>query len=328
MRILVVDDSITTRLILKSMLEEAGYSDIILASNAFEALDCLEVSDQPQRKCGFDLIFMDIVMDEMNGIEACRRIKNNEKTKDIPVIMITGRSDVEVLKQAFEAGAHDYLIKPVNKTELWARTSAALRLKREIDRRVRREQELLEVTELLEEANRKLQRLSSIDGLTEIANRRQFDHTLNNEWKIAIRHGSPFSIILIDIDFFKLYNDTLGHAAGDNSLKNVAKVLEAELKRSEDLVARNGGEEFGVVLPNTDLNGALVVAERLRLAVEQLKIPHPSSPISNHITISLGVCSMSPTKISSTKKLLEYADRALYRAKENGRNRVEHCVTD
>ena len=127
MRILVVDDSITTRLILKSMLEEAGYSDIILASNAFEALDCLEVSDQPQRKCGFDLIFMDIVMDEMNGIEACRRIKNNEKTKDIPVIMITGRSDVEVLKQAFEAGAHDYLIKPVNKTELWARTSAALR---------------------------------------------------------------------------------------------------------------------------------------------------------------------------------------------------------
>lgn len=326
MRILVVDDSHTNRIMLKAMLEEAGYKDLLMAKDAFHAFDLLNAHRSPDRTTPVDLILMDIIMPRLNGIDACKKIKEEEELRDIPVIIVTGRDRPEDMEEAFNAGAHDYLAKPVDKIALLARSRSALRLKSETDRRIKREQELLKVTKLLERANKQLQHLSAVDGLTGIANRRQFDEVLAKEWKRSMREETPLSLVILDIDFFKLYNDNLGHTQGDVCIKRVAQTLESALQRPGDLVCRYGGEEFAVILPNTPLQGALHVAEQLHGKVLDLKLPHPDSQANPYVTMSLGVSTMEPTTLCSTTKLINMADQALYLAKENGRNRIE-CVT-
>lgn len=324
MNILVIDDSYDSRMLIKRILNKAGFEHVYTAGSAEEAFVLLGMNN-PGQEPGLkaDLILMDILMPGMDGIEACGRIKATEHLKDIPLIMITAKTEDDFLEAAFNAGAMDYITKPLSRVVLLARIRSALALKAEMDRRKERENELLEVTRLLETANRKLVEQSTLDGLTGIANRRRFDDFMEVEWKRAQRNDLPLSLIMIDIDVFKAFNDNYGHLAGDECLKKVAKTLQKGLKRPGDLAARYGGEEFAVVLPETNTGGAASLAEELRRRVEKLKIPHAYSPVMDVVTVSLGVATVIPKKDLLPETLIELADKALYRAKEKGRNRFE-----
>lgn len=260
----------------------------------------------------WDLILLDILMPGVNGIQACRRIKAIEHLRDIPIIMMSALTDPQSLQWAFAEGASDYIRKPLNRGELLARVRSALRFTHELNRRKEREQELLQATKQLEEANRQLENLSNIDALTGIANRRRFEEFFAQEWRRARREGLPFSLIFFDIDFFKPYNDLFGHPAGDECLKQVAQIARDALHRPGDLVARYGGDEFVVALPGTHAEGAAHMAEVLRAKVEALGLG---------VTISLGMATALPDQESSPADLLYAADHALYQAKHDGKNR-------
>jgi diguanylate cyclase (GGDEF)-like protein len=323
MSILIVDDSKIMRSLFESYLKDEGYKDILLARSAREAFEKLGMYSPSSVKSDVDLILMDIIMPGMDGIEACKHIKRDERFKDIPIIMVTASKDIANLQLAFAAGAMDYITKPLDKTVLLARVRSALKLKHEMDRRKAREEELMEVTRQLEAANQSLRRISSIDGLTGLVNRRHFEELLRREWRRAVKEGSPISFIMIDIDFFKHYNDTYGHLQGDECLKKIALALKGVLKRPGDIIARYGGEEFLAMLVDTDTKGALVVAEKMKSAVEKLAIEHSDSPISNIVTISLGISSAIPRRDLPSSALITEADKALYMAKEEGRNRIK-----
>ena len=323
MAIVIIDDSISSQALIKAILEAEGYTDVLVAESARAAYQLLlgeEGIGGIAEKV--DLILMDIMMPEIDGIEACRTIKINERLKDIPIIIITAKTDREVLKSSFFVGAMDYITKPLDEVELLARVYSALRLKRETDCRKSRELELLQVKRQLEEANHNLQKMSFVDGLTGIANRRRFDDSLLSEWNFAALAKRPLSLIFLDIDYFKNYNDTYGHLIGDECLKQVALAINNLLKRTRDIFARYGGEEFAAVLPNTDMQGALTVAESIRAEIESLMIPHTSSPVNKYVTISLGVASVIPGEDFAPNTIINDADKALYLAKQEGRNRI------
>ncbi|CAN2045758.1 two-component system, chemotaxis family, response regulator WspR [Candidatus Magnetomoraceae bacterium gMMP-13] len=319
MSILVVDDSSEQRVLLKRLLRKGKFTDLVFAESAKEAYNYLKL-DNPIHNSDVDLILMDIMMPEIDGIKACRKIKEAEHLRDIPIIIVTGMTDN--IASAFEAGAMDYIVKPVKHVELIARVRSSLKLKYEMDSRKARERDLMEVTRRLEDTNRKLHRLSLIDGLTGIANRRYFDEYLDHEWKRAIRETMHISLILIDIDYFKLFNDTYGHQAGDLCLKQVAQSLEDVLKRPADFVARYGGEEFSAILPNTELKGAVEVANNMLESVKGLKICHEKSNICEWVSISAGVACMVPELKMKPSIIIAEADRALYHAKQQGRSQV------
>ena len=311
-RILFVDDSAKSRLLIESALRGGGYDRLQSADSApqaFEKLNLNEAGRPPE----FDLILMDFLMPEIDGIEACRRIKADARFTDVPIIMVTAEESPDSLKEAFEAGAIDYVTKPINRIEMLARVKSALRLKQETDCRKERERQLMEL-------NQKLERLSAIDGLTGIANRRQFDEALNRLWRRALRESSPISLIMIDIDHFKSYNDTYGHLAGDDCLRVVAQALSQTVKRPFDLVSRYGGEEFAVILPDTNREGAMLMAHEMRRRVEALAVPRGQPDQNDHVTVSAGVASLIPSGEPSS--LIAAADACLYQAKRSGRNRV------
>lgn len=183
------------------------------------------------------------------------------------------------------------------------------------------EQRVAEKTNDLKNANEELMRLSLLDGLTGIANRRHFDRYLETEWSRAMRRSTPVSLILIDVDHFKRYNDSLGHPCGDDCLNRLARAIASCARRTSDLVARYGGEEFAVILPETDIAGAIRCAEAMRQAVENLGLPHPDSPTGAVVTISLGVARLQPLRESTPATLIALSDACLYRAKSQGRNR-------
>ena len=321
MKILIVDDSPFICQFIDNTLAKAGFKNNYCASTAEEAFELLGLTS-PDRGVKIDLILMDVIMPGMDGIAACTRICEADHLRDIPVIIITAKTEDEFLEAAFNAGATDYITKPLREVVLLARIRAALALKQERDRRKAREEELLKVTHLLEIANRKLHRQSFLDGLTGIANRRRLGEFMDSEWRRARRNARPISLIMIDIDVFKAFNDGYGHLAGDDCLRQIAKTLQKGLKRPGDLVARFGGEEFAVVLPETDVRGAAALAERLRSMVEGLGIRHEFSPVGEVVTISLGVAALVPDKEAAHDLLYTYADQALYRAKQEGRNCV------
>jgi len=303
-------------MLLAGILRAAGYEDIVEVHDAAVALRLLEERSAESGECDVDLILMDIVMPVMDGIEATKRLKENPRFRDIPVVMVTVRDEVASLERALEAGAMDYISKPVNRLELCARVRSVLRFKEEIDRRKARERELEALTERLEQ-------LSNQDGLTAVSNRRRFEEVYDKEWLRAKRDGVPLSLLMIDIDFFKAYNDTYGHLRGDCCLKAVAEAICIVLKRPGDFVARFGGEEFVVILPGANQTGAVAIAEEIRENIRSLEIEHAASGAADRVTVSIGVASVRPRADLGPKALLEASDEALYLAKTNGRDRVE-----
>ena len=262
-------------------------------------------------------------MPDIDGLMMVRYFRVNRATSQIPIIVLSTKEDATYKSEAFKLGANDYLIKLPDKIELIARIryhSKAYISQLERDEAFRA---LEESREQLAEANRTLQKLSSLDGLTGIANRRSFDETLKREWKRAVRGDKPISLIMLDIDSFKLYNDYYGHQGGDDCLKKVAKGLTAAIHRGADFLARYGGEEFSAILPDTDLNGAVKVAEEMRQAVKSLQIEHANSKVDKFISISIGVAAVVPQQDSEADIIVAAADQALYKAKEEGRDRVK-----
>ena len=322
MSILIVDDSQDSLRLLEHILKDAGYKDIVLAQSATEAFRVLNMNDPACLDVPVDLILMDIIMPEIDGIEACRKIKKRDNLRDIPFIMITVISNIDALQAAFDAGAIDYITKPYKKIELLARIRSMLKLNHEIKRHKAFEQKLQELTLQLEASNKLLEHLSYRDSLTGIANRRYFDEFIEQEWKRAVREVYPISLIFVDIDHFKAFNDAYGHPAGDECLRQVARALTNSIKRPADIIARYGGEEFIAVLPGTDAAGAISVAELMKANVVGLGIEHASSQVVNHVSVSIGVATAIPDRYNTPTSLITNADRALYKAKSDGRNKV------
>ncbi|MCD9024603.1 diguanylate cyclase [Cohnella silvisoli] len=328
MNILIIDDDEDTSLLLETILKYEGYDGIVTVNSGQAALNLLDIGGNNKDAAEVDLILLDVIMPDINGIDTCSAIKSNEEYQDVPIIMVTGDTEDDTLKKAFDAGAIDFITKPFKEVELLARIRSALRLKGEIDRRKERESELLHVTSLLGEAVSNLQKISLTDGMTGLTNRRGFDEQLISEFQRLSRKNymndnvEAISLILLDVDQFKQFNDIYGHVEGDHCLQQVACILMQETKRPGDTAARYGGEEFVVLLPETTGEDAMIVAERMRVAIEGLQIPHSHSKVSSFVTVSLGVSWLYPMEETSADFLVTSADQALYKAKTTGRNRV------
>ena len=314
-RVLLVDDQQIIAEGIRRMLEPERDIELHYCQDPGKAIDqAIEINAR--------IILQDLVMPDIDGMTLVRFYKANHSTRDIPVIVLSSKEDPEIKRDAFNHGASDYLVKLPDKIELIARIRAHAKnyiMQMERDAAFFA---LHEAKKQLELSNRKLKKLSIMDGLTGISNRRNFDVTFTEELRHSISTQSPLSVILIDIDFFKKYNDTYGHQGGDDCLKKVAHVIAKQCTRSDDLAARYGGEEFVVMLPNTTQQNAQSIAERIRGAVEKLCIDHAGSEAADKVTISLGVGTMEEGENLTPKALLERADQALYKSKEAGRNTV------
>lgn len=274
-----------------------------------------------------DLVLLDLSLADAHGLETFHKV--HEMFPSIPLVILSGNTDETIAIEAMQDGAQDFLIKGYFNSTLLSRTirHALERQKQQLELQSKNAA-LLALSEQLEIANHELERLATIDGLTLIYNRRQFDSVFQSEWQRLCREEQPLSLILCDVDHFKAYNDTYGHQAGDQCLQQVAQAIARVAKRSADCVARYGGEEFVVLLPHTDLSGAFHVAETIRTEVEELNILHRNSSVGNHVSISLGVASLVPKEDVPPSYLIESADHALYSAKDLGRNRVAAHTSD
>lgn len=291
-RLLVVDDQPANVQALYQAL--AADHQVFVATSGEQALALAPVKLP-------DLVLLDVVMPGIDGFEVCRRLKADEATADIPVIFVTARDAEADEARGLDAGAVDFITKPINPRIVRARVRTHLTLKRQSDL---------------------LRRLAYIDGLTGLGNRRGFDLRLAQEWQRGTRNGQPLALLLIDVDHFKRYNDRHGHQAGDDCLRQVAETLAEGLGRPGDLVARYGGEEFACILPETPLDGALVLAQRLLAMVRTLGLPHGDAPGETIVTVSIGAAAIMPADGTPAAELLAEADRQLYRAKALGRNRA------
>lgn len=301
MCILIVDDTEDNLILMRAILEEEGYENIATLTRAKEACRLMENQN-------IDLVLLDIMMPEIDGLTACRTIKEKEIWKDIPVIIITAKVDNRTLKESFDCGANDYIKKPINEVEMLARVKSALTLKSEMDLRKEKEQ--------------KLEEESITDPLTGLYNRRYMDLTFNKEIKRTKREKTHLSFLMMDIDCFKQYNDTYGHQAGDEVLKEVAHVLKKEFKRPGDFVARYGGEEFAAFFTGLDEEQSINFAEQIRVNIESLKMEHKNNKAGSYVTLSMGLAVIDDKEEPEEEEIIKRADQALYKAKESGRNRV------
>ena len=245
------------------------------------------------------VILQDLVMPGLDGLTLVREYRNNPQTRDIPIIVLSTKEDPLIKSAAFAAGANDYLVKLPDTIELVARIRYHSRSYMTL-----------------------LQRLMNSDGLTGLSNRRHFDEYLELEWRRALREQSQISLLMIDVDYFKAFNDNFGHLEGDEALRKVSSAIRESCGRSSDLPARYGGEEFALVLPTTSPGGARLLAEKLRQTVAGLNIPHIFPAPGASLTISIGLATLIPQAGSSSRQLIMEADKGLYSAKNNGRNQV------
>ncbi|WP_293205626.1 diguanylate cyclase [Microcoleus sp. PH2017_01_SCD_O_A] len=311
--LLVVEDNYSLLAYLQTLL--SPYYRVAVAMDGVEGLEKAK-SLQP------NLILSDQIMPRQNGLDLLKEIRNTPELSSTPVIFLTARSGMEARIESLDAGADDYISKPFDERELLARVRNLLRTHAAEQQLTVLNRQLQQQKRQLETVNRALQYLATYDSLTEVRNRRFFNDYMDAEWRRLAREEAPLSLIMCDIDYFKLYNDTYGHQPGDECLRQVAQVLQCSVKRSADLVARYGGEEFAVVLPNTDIEGAACVAERIAQQVRDLQIPHAQSGVSEYVTLSLGVACCIPAPMSQPATLIAIADESLYRAKAAGRDRV------
>jgi diguanylate cyclase (GGDEF)-like protein len=289
-RILVVDDETANLAVLNKILSP-GYT-VFTAKSGREGLKRV-VEDKP------DLILLDIIMPDINGFELLKTLKANPDTRQIPVIIITGLDTEADEERGFVLGAVDYITKPFKNAIVIARVRTHIQIVHHI---------------------RMIERLGLVDPLTDIPNRRCFDDRLALEWRRALRDQKPVAFMMIDVDKFKTYNDTYGHPQGDTLLRTIAHIFAAAARRSGDMSARLGGEEFGVLLPDTELRAAVKVAEEIRSRVEAERIPTADGKTQTRTTVSIGVVSLVPAQGVSMENLISRADTRLYQAKEQGRN--------
>lgn len=313
MVLLVDDQAMVGEAIRRALLSEHDI-DFHFCSRAEEALRIAEKT-QPT------VILQDLVMPGVDGLTLVRQYRTNPLTADIPIIVLSSKEDALVKRDAFATGVNDYMVKLPDTIELIARIRYHSRAYNNQLQRDAAYRALRESQQQLQKSNFELQRLTNTDGLTSIANRRYFDDYLSAEWRRAKRMQDQISLLLIDVDNFKLYNDNYGHVAGDLVLKRVAKAMEASAVRSSDLSARFGGEEFAVILPSTDITGARAAAERVREMVEGLHIDHSHSPTGAWLTVSIGAATVIPEEEQTQSDLIHLADQRLYRAKQTGKNR-------
>jgi diguanylate cyclase (GGDEF)-like protein len=288
--ILAIDDTPANLLTLGAML--SGEFDLQMATSGVQGLELARAAPP-------DLILLDVTMPEMDGYETCQRLKADPLTRDVPIIFVTALAGAEQESRGLELGAVDYITKPLNPVIVRARVRTHITLKKQADQ---------------------LRAMAFVDGLTGLANRRRFDEALLAEWRVCRRNGLPLSLIMVDIDYFKIFNDTYGHQAGDVCLQAVAEVLRRGMGRPHDLAARYGGEEFVCLMPGSDLDGALAKAESMREAIQGLGIPHKRSSVAGVVTVSLGVGSCFPEECMAPEQLLAVADAELYVSKSAGRN--------
>jgi len=304
-RLLVVDDDPQTARLVREWFADRPF-EIADVSDGPAALE-RAARDLP------DLIVLDLTMPGMNGIDVARRLRDEPRTRATPVLMLTACRNTNNKVEAFNAGADDYLTKPFELEEFEARIQVLLRRRAML-------QDMEGRMENLSTANEELERLLVTDEKTGLANFREFQRRLKDEWKRAERYSMPLSLVFLDLDHFKRVNDTLGHQAGDQVLREFATLVNGGA-RSSDATARYGGEEFAVILPHTDASMALRVAERIVAAVRDYTFLEERSP--THVTVSAGVATYpSRPEIDSADELIRAADQALYRAKDRGRNRV------
>lgn len=295
-KVLIVDDVEDNIALLSFELEDDGF-DVISAENG---MDCITLAKESTP----DIILLDIMMPGIDGIETLRRLKSDDKTRKIPVLMVSASSEDNRVVEALDIGAHDFVSKPIVYSVLSARMRSALRL-----RQAKKE---------LENANKELARLASEDPLTNIYNRRYFYLLTEAEISKSTRHHHQISMLMIDVDMFKNVNDIYGHPAGDEALRNLTRCCQM-IKRSSDILGRVGGEEFALSCPHTDLPGAYLIAERLRETCQNQKIEIDGHSFS--ITLSIGVTEYKESD-KNMEEFIHRADKLLYKAKNQGRNRT------
>lgn len=292
-RILIVDDEKINLKVLADLLKDE-YTPV-LAKSSEQALQHA-LGDFPP-----DLILLDVIMPQMGGYEVIKHLKDNDKTKNIPVIFVTALKSIEDEEYGFKLGAVDYIIKPFSPPI--------------VKMRVRNHLRIVHQYKLLDQ-------LAHLDGLTEISNRRRFDEVFQKEWARSARNKTPFSLAMVDVDYFKQYNDHYGHAMGDIALQKIAKALDSVLRRPADFIARYGGEEFVMLLPETDAAAAKIVADRSLQIIIELNIPHHFSKVADMVTVSMGLATIYQDGKVLPQTFLEKADQNLYQAKQCGRNRL------
>ncbi|TDF38349.1 diguanylate cyclase [Alteromonadaceae bacterium M269] len=289
--VLIVDDEPINISLLAEFLSK-DYQ-ILFSTSGAEAIELVRTK-RP------DLVLLDIGLPDIDGYEVCKQLKANQMTQNVPIVFSTAKDSTEDEVVGLNIGASDYITKPYNMELIKARVKNQIRLKKK--------------TDLLEQ-------LASLDGLTELPNRRYFDEHFEYEWRRSIRSNIPISIAMVDVDYFKYYNDHYGHSVGDECLQAVAKELSKTANRGTEFVARYGGEEFVFVWPEVNFEEAMKASEVVRSSIEALNIPHEKSPIGT-VSVSIGVGSTQPSRVSNRRNLIEHADELLYKAKLQGRNRV------
>jgi diguanylate cyclase (GGDEF)-like protein len=307
MKILVVDDSKSIRQIVAECVKTLGH-DVAYAENGQQ---CLEYVAQN----AVDLILMDVEMPHLNGVEATKALRGIKNADWFPIIFLTSHSDDDSFVNGILAGGDAYLAKPISPLRLQLTVVA-------MERIYVMRQKLYKAQNELQRVNKELERLSFFDQLTGMANRRHFDLTIEKQFALSRRNRTPLSLLMCDIDYFKLYNDSYGHQHGDSCLAAVGQHIAAQVMRPTDLACRYGGEEFAVILPDTALQGAAMLAEKIRAAVFSLALPHSVSQVASVVSLSLGVATQKG-QFQNFAELIKTADSQLYRAKQLGRNRVE-----
>lgn len=300
MKILIVEDSATLRASMNRMVSDLGHTPLF-AQSGVEALQVIGSAE-------FDLVIMDVEMPGLDGFETTSLMREALGERWVPIIYSTSHDSDDKVLAGIEAGGDDYLVKPISKNLLNAKLMSMQRIS--------------EMHKQMTRLNEELAALSQFDGLTRLLNRRAFVEKAEQCLHDVRRFSKNCAMLMMDVDYFKPYNDNYGHLQGDECLKQIAQVLRESVNRHSDLVGRYGGEEFVVLLPDTDLAGANMVAERIISNVDARQIPHQYSSVADHITLSIGIDLVGPDNRCSLEALFAAADKHLYQAKENGRHQA------